>query len=188
MANHAPDKGSLWMLRDAKVTEKAGFRVVTSVNTGNRVEAHIFLTNSATKPGDSGGPMVDDQGRLVGVVRGSSTDDPQIAHVVDISEVREFVSRSKNPPHATSRVEGTWTIRFGQPGKENFIGITFKADGSCVMETTVKVMPGKYTYSGNALAIDVPGMNLKDTVTISWVNKNQFTFTQGGIKFTFERR
>lgn len=188
LAEQPPGRGNLWRLREGKVTEKAGFRVLGSSSTDQRIQARIFLTSSGTRPGDSGGPMVDDLGRLVGVVRGNSVEDPRIAHVVDISEVREFVARWKHPIKHGPKLEGTWTISFGEAGKESFLGMSFQADGTCMVETSTKTMPGKYTYFANTLTLDVPEMNLKDTLKVSWAGKDEFSFQSGPKKFTVDRR
>lgn len=66
---------------------------------------HDFLaleTQSPIKPGDSGGPIVNDQGKLVGLAQSFSPKSELISFCVDVTEIRSFLkSPFKSAPLAT---------------------------------------------------------------------------------------
>lgn len=66
---------------------------------------HDFLaleTQSPIKPGDSGGPIVDEAGKLVGLAQSFSPQSPLISYCVDITEIRALLkSPWKSAPLAT---------------------------------------------------------------------------------------
>lgn len=68
--------------------ELAKGRVVT-------FEAKVIETDSATNPGDSGGPLLNDRGELVGVTQGGATNAQLVSFFIDLSEVRELLNSPK---------------------------------------------------------------------------------------------
>lgn len=58
---------------------------------GQRLRARIIETQAPTNSGDSGGPMVNERGELVGVVQGGWTDKQLVNQGIDISEVHAFL-------------------------------------------------------------------------------------------------
>ncbi|MCO8123675.1 serine protease [Stieleria sp. TO1_6] len=66
---------------------------------------HDFMaleTQSPIKPGDSGGPIVDDDGKLVGLAQSFSPQSPLVSFCVDITEIRQMLkSPWKSAPLAT---------------------------------------------------------------------------------------
>jgi tetratricopeptide (TPR) repeat protein len=56
------------------------------------VDARVIETQSPINPGDSGGPVVDDQGELVGVNAGTVRDAQLVSLCIDVSEVRAFLA------------------------------------------------------------------------------------------------
>lgn len=59
-----------------------------------RHEARVVETQSPTNPGDSGGPVVNDDGELVGVTQGGSPRADLLNWAIDVSEVRSYVAKS----------------------------------------------------------------------------------------------
>lgn len=59
------------------------------------VEARIVETDLAINPGDSGGPVVNDNGDLVGVISGHVGDAQLISFVIHVSEVKNFYRRTE---------------------------------------------------------------------------------------------
>jgi len=55
-------------------------------------EARVIETNSATNPGDSGGPLLNDKGELVGVTQGGAIDAQLVSTFIDISEVKQLLA------------------------------------------------------------------------------------------------
>src|SRR5207237_758877 len=55
-------------------------------------DAVIIETQNPTNPGDSGGPLLNENGELVAVTQGNSLQANAISLFVDIKEVRSFLS------------------------------------------------------------------------------------------------
>ena len=53
----------------------------------------MIETDSPTNPGDCGGPLVNDQGELVGVTQGGALDAESLSIFVDLSEVKRLINR-----------------------------------------------------------------------------------------------
>src|SRR5262245_53501470 len=85
--------GALWVYTPGKVRQvyhkrwqaKVGDRVVT-------FEAKVVETDSATNPGDSGGPLANDKGELVGVTQGGAVNAQLLSTFIDVSEVKRFMN------------------------------------------------------------------------------------------------
>lgn len=58
----------------------------------NRMQ--VVETSSPTNPGDSGGPIVDDSARLVGITQSYMTESRLVSNGVDISEIVWFVDKT----------------------------------------------------------------------------------------------
>ncbi|TWU59921.1 Periplasmic serine endoprotease DegP precursor [Rubripirellula tenax] len=62
-------------------------------------------TQSPIQPGDSGGPIVDGEGKLVALAQSFSPDNPLISFCVDITEIRSLLSSSwKQAPIASKKL------------------------------------------------------------------------------------
>lgn len=59
------------------------------------VEARIIESQCPSNPGDSGGPVVNDRGELVGTHTGSTTDSRLITWHIDVGEVRNYVDQTR---------------------------------------------------------------------------------------------
>lgn len=55
-------------------------------------EARVVETDSATNPGDSGGPLLNDQGELVGVTQGGAINAQLVSTFIDVSEVKQLLA------------------------------------------------------------------------------------------------
>jgi S1-C subfamily serine protease len=55
-------------------------------------EAKVIETDSPTNPGDSGGPLLNDQGELVGVTQGGAVNAQLVSTFIDISEVKQLLA------------------------------------------------------------------------------------------------
>src|SRR5262249_14695520 len=129
MADKPLNAGTLWRGRSGTV-KKAFFWRVTLTGSEQRLETRGPATHSGTKPGDSGGPMVDDKGRLVGV---TSSSNDQGDYAIDLSEVRTFLARAvpgTNQPRRAHRAVGTWTVTWRYKDRDNYAGLTLNADGT----------------------------------------------------------
>lgn len=97
-----------------KSSDKAG------VNVQN-IKAQIFETQSPINPGDSGGPVVNDQGELVGVNSSHSGGDSRlVTQCINVSEVKKVLpslpeSRDNDADRARKwREEGSAALRDGE--------------------------------------------------------------------------
>ncbi len=89
--NHRNFSGTLWQLSTGTV--RGRFHDSLTNGDGQTVEAMFLETQGAVDPGDSGGPVANDRGELVGVV---STRDPRqesIGRNIDVTDVRAFLTR-----------------------------------------------------------------------------------------------
>lgn len=57
-------------------------------------EAKVIETDSPTNPGDSGGPLLNDKGELVGVTQGGALNAQLVSTFIDISEVKQLLNTS----------------------------------------------------------------------------------------------
>lgn len=71
-----------------------------------RFKAEVVETDSATNPGDSGGPLLNDKGELVGVTQGGAIDAQLVSTFVDVTEVQRLL-----------RSEGVKTAKAEEPKK-----------------------------------------------------------------------
>jgi S1-C subfamily serine protease len=55
-------------------------------------EAKVISTDSPTNPGDSGGPLLNDKGELVGVTQGGAINAQSISTFIDVSEVKQLLN------------------------------------------------------------------------------------------------
>lgn len=118
----------------------------------NRVltfEAKVIETDSPTNPGDSGGPLLNDRGELVGVTQGGAVNAQLVSTFVDVSEVKQLLAtrpvrelRADRPAEAAER---TTPLPVSDKAKlfsadalkaaETSVGELFKKDLDLLIET-----------------------------------------------------
>ena len=90
---NAGSSGALWGY--VRGTVRAVYRKKWQAKLGEgkvaSFEAKIIEADSPTNPGDSGGPLLNDAGELIGVTQGGATNANAISYFVDITEVRELL-------------------------------------------------------------------------------------------------
>jgi hypothetical protein len=97
--------GALWVYTAGTVRTKAypGRFPLTS-NGGKTIEqlvnAQVFDAQLPINPGDSGGPVVNDKGELVGVNCCYKPDTREISTCIDVSEIRAFLNYGAERPVA----------------------------------------------------------------------------------------
>jgi hypothetical protein len=87
--------GALWVYTPGKVRQVYGkkWKARLDERTVLQFEAKVIETDSPTNPGDSGGPLANDKGELVGVTQGGATDAQALSIFVDLSEVKRLLNR-----------------------------------------------------------------------------------------------
>ncbi len=81
---------ALWIFTTGTV--RSVYHTKLNSPSGQR-ELTIIETQSPINPGDSGGPVVDDQAKLVGVVSSFNTAARLTSNFIDITEVKKFVEK-----------------------------------------------------------------------------------------------
>jgi len=87
--------GALWVYTPGKVRQvySKKWKARLDERTIHTFEAKVIETDSPTNPGDSGGPLANDRGELVGVTQGGALDAQSLSIFVDLSEVRRLINR-----------------------------------------------------------------------------------------------
>jgi tetratricopeptide (TPR) repeat protein len=90
------DSKDLWVA-DAGTVARAAAELVIEVNSGLQFKAQMLTveTDTAIRPGYSGGPVVNDKGEVVGVSTTLRRAGPKQAGCVDVAEVKAFVAAAR---------------------------------------------------------------------------------------------
>jgi S1-C subfamily serine protease len=85
--------GALWVYTPGRVRQVYDKKWKAQLSEDQVVtfEAHVIETDSATNPGDSGGPLLNDKGQLVGVTQGGAIKERLISTFIDVVEVKQFL-------------------------------------------------------------------------------------------------
>ena len=83
------DSDALWVYTSGQV--RANYYRIFSTSKRHRMQ--VLETQSPINPGDSGGPIVNNQSELVGISQSFSTKGRLISHGVDISEITWFLDK-----------------------------------------------------------------------------------------------
>ena len=67
----------------------------------NLVTRQIYVMQSSVRPGNSGGPLVDLQGRVLGLVFATSASDPNQAYALTDAEIEPDIRGAQNNPNPT---------------------------------------------------------------------------------------
>jgi hypothetical protein len=85
--------GALWIYTFGTVRQVYRKKFLTSApgESPFEVEAYVLETQCPTNPGDSGGPIVNDQGQLVGITQGADTEARLVSFGIDIAEIKALI-------------------------------------------------------------------------------------------------
>ena len=83
--------GPLWRFSSGNVRQV--FEKALDYPEGQKVNARFVETTVPTNPGDSGGPLIDQSGNLVGINSSYTVNANQINHGVDVVEIRRFLDQ-----------------------------------------------------------------------------------------------
>jgi len=181
------DQAEVWTLRTGTVLGKA-FRAFTLAKTDLQVESSMLNSTVNSRPGDSGGPVVNVKGELVAVTSSGNDID---SFAIDVTEVRAFIHKATQvrrlPPDPTT-LAGSWSISWVNSAGVRFTaGLTLRADGTCMWEE-MQAYEGTYQFAKGRLTLDLPTMQFKITVAIDYDGGDRVQFTGERINYTMERR
>ena len=180
--------GSLWwytrgcvrQVHIRKIRSPAGVRAV-----------RMLETQAPVNEGDSGGPVVNDRGELVGVTDSYTADRRLVSQSIDVREVKEFVAESRawlDRAGAWPRpgVVGGWRFRArGEEGRGVRGRAEFKEDGTFVLSGLRKPTSGRYACANGILWLifsDGPA-----SAPLKWSGKDRFTLRFGDADLAFAR-
>jgi hypothetical protein len=191
IGNSGVGSGELWRYSTGKV------RLVYSAKMpkeSGAYEGRLLETDAPTNKGDSGGPIVNDAGELVGVVMCYEVATRLISGNVDVSEVKTFLKDGRealNPASfravassllggakSTPTVVGNWKLNFiNLDGEQKAGQCLYRSDGSFEMTAQSAKGPvvnkGWYGYANGMLIVVCPGFELN--CRAHWVKNDRFT-------------
>jgi S1-C subfamily serine protease len=88
----SPGDGSLWRFSGGHVRQVYDAR--WTFDTGQAIEARAVEMTIPINPGDSGGPIIDRSGAVVGINSASVEERNQVHKGIDITEIRAFVTEA----------------------------------------------------------------------------------------------
>jgi hypothetical protein len=80
------------------------------------LDAYVFETQSPINPGDSGGPVVNDQGELVGVNCGMRPGAQQVTFCIDVREVKAFLASGPGPSRRSPEPSSSEALKLRDRG------------------------------------------------------------------------
>jgi tetratricopeptide (TPR) repeat protein len=69
------------------------------LDEGQQLHCRVIETDSPVNPGDSGGPVADRDGRLVGVTSAHNPDGRLVSYCIDVTEVRTYLAEVRDLMH-----------------------------------------------------------------------------------------
>lgn len=187
--NGSMANGKLWKYREGKVTKLAPFRVILLTNANQRVEAAVIETNSAIQRGDSGGPLCNSAGEVVGVISGRQSVKQRRSVAIALEEIKGFLAdRGKRPQASAPTLQGVWLFTFQKKDDKKrkfFARFIFDKDGQVRVEGD-SVQKGKYVLEKDSLKLDLA--SFQATVPLAWKGNDRFTATFADGKALFLRR
>jgi S1-C subfamily serine protease len=96
------DSEQLWVFRPGAVQKLVHEKFRSKTNDGfeSEVDSDIILTDAPNRPGESGGPLVNEHGELAGVIHGdrsvkTGNKETHYGLFIDLKEVRGFLESNK---------------------------------------------------------------------------------------------
>jgi len=157
---------------------------------GQTFDTQCLDTTSATNPGDSGGPMVNDRVELVAVVSGGEAEQRLVSHNIDLPEVRSFLERySKGSADTPPPVSRTNTDEPEPKGaKRGYVtGRVLRTDGKPIDVPGARIVleiSGFGINAGNTLSY-LPQIQ-RDGSYQQRVSEGTYHFTRWSIEVPFD--
>lgn len=196
IGNSGVRKGQLWGYTAGKARSVYRSRIRGANGVAN---VRLVETQTPINPGDSGAPLVNDGGELVGVVKSLDDQSRLVSFNVDVSEVKAFLGvaywnevrpilnaafgrtpesgaagANRSPP-----VEGSWkVILINRDGEQQSGECRFETNGTFALtapaEAGLENRQGRYSYANGVLLMAGDRFNLRET--LHWVKDRRFTF------------
>src|ERR1043165_5470136 len=169
-------------------------------------DVRIIETQSPVNEGDSGGPIVNKQGKLVGVTHAYNANERLVSYNIDLAEVQAFLrdalAELDKKNHVTTdgpgdekvpfSFVGTWKVTATEKEGKPYVGEgQFDQDGTFVLAprgriTGPKIQRGRYTYANDILWLI--GDQGRISLNVTWVTQDQFNSESFSTELLFERQ
>jgi S1-C subfamily serine protease len=184
------DEAQLWKFGELTVT-MVGYRVAPRNGGGAQTEARLIEARGNARQGDSGGPVVNEQGEVVGVVSATNGKDNSLAVLTDISELRRFLDRFQNGPPKTDPAQplvGRWHIRVHIPEKPvQYAAVDLLARGKVLFDGSSASGEGSYRLAKGQFTLVLPDVLIREVGSHTWDGDNRFTVTTPQAVFEYLR-
>jgi hypothetical protein len=180
--------GTLWWYTQGCVrqVDRRSVRTPEGIKT-----VRVIETQSPVNVGDSGGPVVDNEGRLVGVINSYTAGERLVSEDIDVSEVREFLERAprtgaKEDAAKGPSVQGPWSLQVKGEGSSFTPGtLEFRHDGTFLLSSPGRSRAGRYAHLNGVLWLICDGAVALARPT--WTGGDHFMLDAGKVQLTFER-
>ncbi len=185
IGNSGVSDGALWRYSEGKVRNL----YLKKWHVGDlNFRARVVESQLPHNHGDSGGPVVNDQGELVAITSGIASAQQLVAYSIDIREVRVMLEEAKKPaaPRGTDRhsLIGTWSRSYdGEDGRET-ARLEFRADGTFKVSRTdadgrvLTRAEGRFRLEGDRLSLTLNGKPFLQG-RLSWRSKDRLAIATG---------
>jgi len=180
------DEATLWWYTRGSVRQVHRRKI-----QGEKTSRHVWLveTQAPVNEGDSGGPVVDRAGRVVGVTTSYTGGQRLVSQNVDVREVKVVLEEAVDC--AEDAVEGPspcgcWKFcAQGEKGKSMSGKGEFRTDGTFKLVRPGKPLEGRYAYANGLLCLIVEdGLA---ALRPAWTGKDRFCVKLGDASMTFDR-
>jgi S1-C subfamily serine protease len=181
------------------------------VRTAEGVRRVLVLeTQAPVNKGDSGGPVVNDRGQVVGVASSFANDERLVTGNTDVREVKKFLDEARAARDDTARKPaevavaetkpaepnrspvGRWNVTVRLDGSKAGAGTgQFKDDKTVVLtlgppDKDPQTRSGRFAYANGVLWLILDDKTT--TAPVTWAGADHFTFKSGKAEFVFDRQ
>jgi hypothetical protein len=197
IGNSGVRKGQLWGYTAGKARSVYRSRIRGANGVAN---VRLVETQTPINPGDSGAPLVNDGGELVGVVKSLDDQSRLVSFNVDVSEVKAFLgvaywnqvrpilnaafgltpeSDAADANRQSPPVEGSWKVTLiNRDGEQQSGECRFETNGTFALTAHaaagLETRRGRYSYANGVLLMAGDRFNVRET--LHWVKDRRFTF------------